>query len=305
LVGERGLGKSRTLHHIEDRVGNVLSLDLSSHQESAFQARLNDALGLARETSLTQAASRLNGHDDLAGILIDGADRLVQPVMGGLAVFDEIIDAARRNSTQSVWIFALDEVIWQFLARARGARPLFDEVIQLGRWSEEKIVALLKSRTEQAGVTPIFDHLLDRLPPNADEVDKQEALAARAANYYRLIWDYAAGNPGVALHMWRRSLGVDADGRCLVRLFEALDTHELEILPDSAVFVLRAVLQLAPATAAAIGKATMIRAAEIADTLRYALARGYVEESEGHYFVTWTWFRPLTTFLRRRHLLAQ
>jgi len=83
-----------------------------------------------------------------------------------------------------------------------------------------------------------------------------------------------------------------------------LDISDLQRLPDSAVFVLRAVLQLAPAKPADIMQATLLDAADVADTLRYAQARGYVEEHGGRYTMTWTWFRTITTFLQRRHLLV-
>lgn len=194
--------------------------------------------------------------------------------------------------------------MWRFLERARSARPAFDDVVYLEAWSEEEISQLLRLRTLDAGIEPDFERLLDRLPAGADEVDKEEAQAARAQSYHRLIWDHSAGNPGVALHMWRSSLGVDAGGRVLVRAFQSLDLHDLERLPDSTVFVLRAVLQLAPAAPEAIVDATMLRASDVLDALRYAQARGYVEQTDGRYQITWTWFRAATLFLQRRHLLV-
>ena len=48
----------------------------------------------------------------------------------------------------------------------------------------------------------------------------------------------------------------------------------------------------------------MIRLADVADALRYAASRGYIEERDGGYRVTWTWFRAITLFLQRKHLLA-
>jgi hypothetical protein len=224
--------------------------------------------------------------------------------MGGLAAFDALLATASRHSSKTTWVFALDEVIWLFLQRARGARPLFDHVIHLQPWREEEIIFLLQARTEHVGLEPSFERLLEKLPPNADEIDKQEALARRASSYYRLLWDYAAGNPGVALHMWRRSLGTGDDGVTHVRFFQALDATDFESLPDPAVFVLRAVLQLAPAKPEEIARATMLNAADVAAALRYALARGYLEERDGRYTVAWTWFRAMSLFLERRHLLV-
>ena len=104
--------------------------------------------------------------------------------------------------------------------------------------------------------------------------------------------------------MWCRSLGLDGAGEASVRIFSAMDISDFERLPDPTVFVLRAVLQMAPAHPSQIARATMVQPAEVADALRYASARGYVEEVDGGYRVTWAWFRPMTRFLQRRHLLV-
>jgi hypothetical protein len=104
--------------------------------------------------------------------------------------------------------------------------------------------------------------------------------------------------------MWRRSLGVTPDGQVEVRLFQAPDMRELESLPDEAVFVLRAIVQIEPARAEDVAKVTsMLTTAEVENALRYGLAHGYFQESDGRYVVSWGWFRAITRFLRRRHLL--
>ena len=87
-------------------------------------------------------------------------------------------------------------------------------------WTEEGIVRLLTKRTEDAGIDPSFAHLLEDLPPDADEIDREEALARTEASYYRLLWDYAGGNPGVALHFWRSCLVVDDEDQTHVRVFD-------------------------------------------------------------------------------------
>ncbi|WP_394830628.1 AAA family ATPase [Pendulispora rubella] len=283
IVGERGMGKSTLLRRIHEQIPETVLVAVPTDGTSSLNAALESAP---------------------KALLLDDIQHLVKPVMGGLAPFDELLAMAIRHCASTTWVLALDEVLWLFLQRSRGRRPLFDDVVRLSPWPEEPIVELLRARTESSGLGPSFEHLLDKLPPNADEIDKQEALAERAGRYYRLLWDYAGGNPGVALHMWRRSLGMDEDGNAHVRFFQTLDISDLQRLPDSAVFVLRAVLQLAPARPADIMQATLLDAADVADTLRYALARGYVEEHGGRYTMTWTWFRAVTTFLQRRHLLV-
>ena len=223
--------------------------------------------------------------------------------MGGLDEFDALLGIARRSSRHMAWVFAFDETLWRFFERARGARPLFDEVIYLSPWREEGIARLLITRSKTAKITPSFDRLLEGLPKDADETDLQEANERAATGYYRLLWDYADGNPGVALHMWRSSLGRSEDGETMVKLFSAPDEYELDALPDNAVFVLRAVLQLERAMPDDLERATMLSPARVEDALRHGLARGYLREAAGRYHITWAWYRPITRLLRRRHLL--
>jgi hypothetical protein len=69
-------------------------------------------------------------------------------------------------------------------------------------------------------------------------------------------------------------------------------------------FVLRSVIQLEPARAEDVSRATLLRRPQVEDALRYGLAHGYFERTGDRYRVTWAWFRAITRFLQRRHLLA-
>jgi hypothetical protein len=161
----------------------------------------------------------------------------------------------------------------------------------------------LAERSFENDVKPQFDHLLGEMPPDADDIDREEALERTQASYYRLIWDYAGGNPGVALHVWRTCLGTAPDGATRVHLFRAPSTVELESLPDPAVFVLRAIVQLEHAEPEPISKATGISLSEVEDALRFGLVRGYFDQHGTAYSINWSWFRVITLFLQRRHLL--
>lgn len=198
--------------------------------------------------------------------------------MGGLKNFDRVIEIARSHSKNAAWV--------------------------LVPWTDAGIANLISARTAHLDATPDFSRLLGELPPDADDEDIQEALDRTETNYYRLIWDYADGNPGVALTAWRGSLGVDPNGTLCVRVFHAPDPEELEGLPDSTKFVLRAVVQLERATPESIGRATGVGLREVYDALRFGTARGYFDENEQGFAVTWQWFRAITRYLARHHLLV-
>ncbi len=304
LVGERGSGKSTVLRRIaaESRDAHLVKCPLEVSELTSCVAR---ALGADEGSSFEEAAALVNTSDRNAGILFDDAHRLIKPMMGGLVEFDKVIDLASRHSQHCAWVFAFDEVMWSFLERARGTKPMFDDVIALSPWGEDGIAALLKSRSQQTHVNPDFSALVGTLPPDADEIDRQEALTRTSTGYHRLIWDYASGNPGIALHTWRRSLAQNPDGNVVVCIFRVPDVRELEALPDPPVFVLRAVVQLEYASVADLTEATRLSRATVDTALRFACMRGYVEQRGDRYWITWAWFRPITRFLERRHLLSK
>ncbi|MCB9495686.1 MAG: hypothetical protein H6686_02245 [Fibrobacteria bacterium] len=236
-------------------------------------------------------------------VLIDDAHTLIRPVAGGLAEFDRLVDFARDRSDLA-WVFALDSSLWPFLQRARDDRPLFDEVVHLEPWDEEEIGALLRQRNLEAGIDPEFDDLLEALPRGADEIDRQEALQARRAGYERMLWDHARGNPGQALEVWRRSLARTSDGDIRVRPLQAPDAVALEALPDTAMFILRAVLQMAPAHPMEVAKATNLPLEQVRQVFRTGTRLGWIEDSQGGARLSWRWLRSFTRILERRHMMG-
>lgn len=304
VVGEHGSGKSTLLRRIGEKTRSVL-VACPPEGMSGFLPALRAALDLASDATEAELRKRVDAMEDDTAILVDDAHHLVRPVIGGLDDFDHLLGLARESSVERcTWVFALDDIIWQFVGRARGARPMFDDVIALKPWSEEGITRLLKSRTAGAALTPHFDALLTDLQKGSDEFDRSEAVARAETNYYRLLWDYARGNPAIALHFWGKSLDLDPEGREMVRLFRPPPSTDLETLPDSAVFVLRGVLQLGRATVQDLVATTMLPMDRVRDALRYAHTRGYVESIDGRYRVCWEWVRAIANFLERRHLLV-
>lgn len=303
IVGERGAGKSSLLRRIQESCRTRL-IDCPEHVETFF-AQLREAYDLPRDADQAGLVEALEQLGDDTALLIDDAHHLIRPKIGGLDDFERLLELARLSSVQAcTWVFCLDAVIWQYFEQARGARPLFDDVIALSPWSEEGITRLLRQRTEAAGMKPRFDRLLREHELGGDATERRQSLHRAELNYYRLLWDYANGNPGVALQFWRDSLCIDDEDRCWVRLFEPPSTSDIESLPEEAIFVLRAVVQLERARVADIAAATMLTESRIRDALRYALARGYVATEAGRYRVEWRWFRAITSVLQRRHLLT-
>ncbi|MDP1828023.1 MAG: hypothetical protein Q8L48_32410 [Archangium sp.] len=290
VVGPSGQGKSSLLRRLATAIeGAVL-----------VQARVL----LADDVEVQALSEPPEGGARPPLVLVDDLEVLIKPVRGGLAQFDQVISLARGASAHTLWVFAVDEVVWPFLQRACEGRPLFDEVLTLEPWSDEEIGALLEQRSAEAGIDPVFDDLLEGLPAAADEIDRLDALAARRAGYFRMTWDHARGNPAMALEAWRASLCQGATGEVRVRALTGPDSTALDALSDSALFVVRAVLQLTPAAVADLVAATRLSVVAVENTVRFGEAMGFFVTEQGRVRVASPWLRSVMVLLERRHLLV-
>src|SRR5690606_15837438 len=212
IVGERGGGKTTLLKRIAERADDIVRVETPYGGLSEFEPAFVRAVTGSEKGTVASASKAFDAAERDTGILIDNAHRLIQAKVGGFAALDEVLAMAKKHSDNIAWVFAFDEVIWRLLERMRGTKPLFDDVIRLTPWTEEGIVSLLTSRNEAVGIEPNFDGIIGQLEEDADEIDYDEALTQAEENSLRLLWHYSAGNPGLALHAWRMSLGINDEG---------------------------------------------------------------------------------------------
>ncbi|MEZ4334810.1 MAG: hypothetical protein R3F35_23880 [Myxococcota bacterium] len=288
IVGPKGMGKSSLLRALHER-----------HEGSVL-------VTCRQQTTLEEIRSAVACEPDGAPrlILLDDVQALVRLVIGGMRAFDALGVFARDRCAKTLWVYGVDSSIAPYLERWRDARPLFDEIHRLEPWSEVEIGVLLRDRCRSAEISPIFDDLLERMPIGADELDRYDALKAKQAGYERMLWDHASGNPGIALEVWRSSLARDAAGVVHVRPLQVPDATPLDGLPDTALFVLRAVLQSMPAAVEDVAEATRLSRAEVLDLIRFGQTRGVFAEEQGRFRISWSWLRPVLRILERRGLMV-
>ena len=119
-----------------------------------------------------------------------------------------------------------------------------------------------------------------------------------------MLWDHVRGNPGLALEAWRASLAEDITGHVRVRPLQVPDASVLETLPDSLLFILRAILQLGPAALDDVAQATRLTTSQVLDAVRFGEMHGVLAKTDERVTVTWQWLRAVTLLLERRHLLV-
>lgn len=309
IVGERGSGKSELARRAVRDCPSALVLRCPTGGVDALRRQLLDALGLPADAADAAIVARLGAPSEPsssppvavpASIVIDDAQRLVLPAVGGLDALDALLVLARAASERCTWVFCFGAVMWQFFEKARSVHPLFDEVLKMRPWSEQRIGELLRARCAAAGIEPSFRMLADA---DSDSGDALELARQTELDYHRLLWDASGGNPGVALHLWGDALRVSPDGRVLVTLFSLPDARDIQRLPPDMAFVLRTVLRLERVAAEQIASSTMLTLSQVNEALHFAERRGWLEQRERSYRVTWAWLRAITLLLQRRRML--
>jgi len=305
IIGEQGSGKSWTLSRLGQAASGTLSLCCDEYDSLAhLKSNLAEKLELDPHTELDVIGKTIDKKESSTPMLLDDGEVFIKPLMGGVAHFDDMIELARTYSSYATWVIAIDRISWQYLQRARDVQTMFDEVIQLECWTEEEISTLLDGRLQKAGIIPSFDLLLEAPTSDDDEIDIQEREALKKSAYFRLIWDYSKGNPMVAIYLWWASLVVDTGDKIFVRPFQVPELARLEQLPDTVMFVFRAILQLNPAIVDDIVHATHLPSGQTNGILRYGLNHEYIVVVNDKYSISWKWYRAITTQLQRRHLIT-
>jgi hypothetical protein len=306
LSGERGAGTTTALRSLLNRVKNAepiyLSCPYAGYKE--LLVHLAVSIGLEEDATEIQILAHLRKSDTTYLIAIDNAQRLVKPMVGGLAELIRITNLLRRSRKNHRVVFGIEKASWRFVDRARGERLLFDLVSFLPRWTEKQVGQLLDTRINQTDDYRLsFDGLM--VPKQWDQEECTEEERAKQG-FYRILWHYSDGNPTVALRFFRFSLNRDKETeQVYVRLFKAPESQELEKMPKPMLAVLRSIVQLEIASPEVLSECTQLTIAEITGTLRYFQSRGYIEWSEDKARISDHWFRHITNVLDRQHLLVK
>ncbi|MHC4837912.1 MAG: ATP-binding protein [Planctomycetota bacterium] len=306
IVGERGCGKTSWLMALHERLGEA-----APPRVRVSPRQVTEAAACSVLSEVVQAQSALTRPEPIAEMardqeprvfLLDGCQNFVLRAVGGHAGYEAFAEVVSRTIRHHVWVCAFSRYTWAYLQHVYPQQNVFSLVVDLDAWPEERIRALIEHRMALAQVTPSYEDLV--LAPSAEAMETDE-LGRTSARYIRLLWDYADGNPGIALHFWLRSLVPgDTPDTVRVRLFDDPDAAELAALREEARFVLKAVVFHETITAEEAARVLNYDRSRCEAVLDYLLGRGYLTVSGDRYRIDVQWFRALVRFLKRKNLLG-
>jgi len=307
VVGAAGVGKTTWLRAAARRLGgdDLPATILRPGARLLDEPALIDFI--ARGLDAPVAAGR--GRDALiawlrAGprriVLIDDLQRLYLRGVDTRGAWSALYAVIVGASARVFWICSIARLADEYLSWADRSAGPFRARVELTKWPEEQIAALLRRRTAAAGYTVRYDDLVvDRI----EGVDDHAQLISTELEYARLIWDYADGSPAVALESWRSSLVLAEPKRVRVRLFRRPNEAQLEQLSQPQRFVLASLVWHHSLTAEEATASLRFGLAACEEALERLREWGALTKSGPRYRPATTWLPAIGRFLRRNHLI--
>ena len=311
LTGDRGAGKTTWLMALKRNLPDDLTCTYHSIEERNYQADgvcllLCRQLGIADTTDPEQIISQLQAQRPQV-VLLDLGQNLMLRTVGGLAGYDVFVHIAQATVGRVLWVIAFASWPFEYLQRIHPNRDVYDQHLALAPWSDQRIGELIDARMESAGYTADYDSLLnhDALAPNPTPLVNDEEAERVADRYHRLVWDYADGNPRLALHFFRMSLLLVGEKRVEVHLFPMPLMSALEVFATRTHYVLACLVQHENLTAAEAAKSLSFALSECERALYLLHERGFLTTCDDQrYRVSSHWNRAVLRFLQRKKLLV-
>ena len=271
----------------------------------AIHLSLDKELGEGEEFNSARAV--VNALKDMPNTLIciDDIHHLVTPSIGGLQELDRLVRLMRRASGNIAWVLSIDSSAWRFVERARGERFLFDLEEMLPKWNEKSIAELITQRVEESKLELDISNFI--MPKQINQNTSEGDITL--TRYSSILWEYSAGNPGVALQLLSQSLFHNNQETrkktASLHLFDINDDNELTQLSVTLLLILRAIMQMEYAAKDDIARCANVSTDEVIDALRLLRSKGFVlRNGHNEYYLNWFYYRDITTILSRQHLLA-
>lgn len=302
ITGERGIGVSRLLERIQESLDeSMIVLDCKSNRFEDLSSSLGSALGI-KSVNARKVSQKLE-ESGIHTIAIDNLHRLVRPIMGGQTEISRLSELVEGIRADVLWVYSVDCFAWQFMRRARADRSTIGESIALRPWTEEQIAELLEMRNIEAGIEASFSDV--SVPREFMETTQETAEERNKSGVYRMIGSMSGGNPSVALGIWADSLYADESGQLNVRTPKSPRSKDLDKASPNLLLVLRAIAQWEVISEPDIADNLRLPQGAVSSAIHYSVQRGWIEETNFGYRLTWPWFRTIIGLLLRQNLLAR
>ncbi len=305
IVGESGMGKTQLLGELPKVLGTANVSSIALNDKLSQPRQLYQWLSKSLELGDSPKTEPLLISALRAGprriITIDHCHHLFLRKVGGFDAWRAFIRIVSECGSEVFWVLSFEKAAWDYLSNVGGRVEYFRKVIKMPEWSETDLRRLILGRMRRSRYRVNFS---DLLVTRLEGVKMKSQIIRTSQGYFRLLWDYANGNPTLACFFWLRSLIPDPDSHSVrVHLFGAPRIEELEKLSDDLAFVLTAVVEHASANANELAEITNISLHRCRFALRLGRERGYLVSRGPRVVISPLWYQTIRTYLKRKHLL--
>jgi hypothetical protein len=182
----------------------------------------------------------------------------------------------------------------------------FHTVVDLPRWKEEEIRALILGRQKKSGLGVSFESMVLKDLRSGPDGDANDQLMETQEGYIRLLWNFSEGNPRIAQHFWLRSLVPNGTDQTLqVNLYSAPSADDLEEIDEDGRFLLAAMALHGYLSIEEAAHVLHMPRSVVEVEMDRGLAQGLYRHpvwDPGSFHIDLFWWPAVNRFLRRKNL---
>lgn len=306
ITGDRGSGKSVAMERLADTLEGPhisASAPIGATCERTALLWLISVTEIDAQPNTESVVEALN-QKPTCTILLSNIHRLYLRAVGHYAGLDTVLAVMQATGRQHFWVTSLHGPAWSFLAGMEhvGNVGVFSVQLHLGQMSPADMSAWLLGQTRSAGFAPRFDGLLQR---PARGPDRLRILERTERAYWRLLTEASQGNPTVAARLWVDGLRATETANILeVSVPRPHESHDLESLADSELFILTAIILHEDLDAPSLSQVLNMPEPTVRAACRGLEQLTLISENAtGRYKVRLKWLPAVERHLRRRSFL--
>jgi len=307
--GDRGSGKGHFLRDVAEHLPGAPPVRRLTPPETHLTGQeavawLTRACGGTAASEIRPAIESLKVLPPTV-FLLDDLQRLLLRRVGGFQSLYDVLVVMRETGGRHFWVVTCHGPTWNFLHGVRDRIPLsvFRATLRLEPVRPESLCAWLEERTRAAGLEPSYGSL-----SQAGTLGSDPALAIQRATvaYWRLLADFAEGNPEVAEALWLESLRRGRQpGTASIVLPVLPSTEQIDDLTATDLFVLAALITHDGLPTQALIEVLNLSVDRVRSACRHLLAEGVltVARAGAPLYVKPLWRPPIHRLLRQKHVL--
>jgi hypothetical protein len=274
IVGNRGMGKTTTIDHIQKRLKGNCDTILEKVPSKVltvgdfyqwFSKYLNHPVN-----SLDDVLTYDKTLERKCVFCIDDIQNFFLGVIGGFDAYRTFLEVISLKTSNMYWCLTVNSRSWAYLKGVLGEEHFYGKELYLHTWKDFEIQKLILSRHEITKYKRTFDDSIKAYGAGDSLGEQAES------HFFRLLWGQSRGNPRSALMYWVSAISTPGEGRIHVGIPSFVNSGLVGSMSDDAHFLLSAIARHESLTQTEMKLVTLIDDAVIRKCVREALDKNLI-----------------------------